>query len=140
MKLNILRHQASLVAQMVQNLSASAGDLPLIPGSGRSSGEGNGYPRQYSCLENFMDRRFWQAIVHAVTKESDTYFSSDLCNCFTYANFLFLFFIFLVCFYFSSCFKCKVRLSTRCFSCFLRQDCIAINLPLRISLAESYRF
>ena len=34
----------------------SAGDSGLIPGSGRFPGEGNGYPLQYSCLENFMDR------------------------------------------------------------------------------------
>ena len=34
----------------------SAGDLGLIPGLGRSPGQGNGYPLQYSCLENFMDR------------------------------------------------------------------------------------
>ena len=34
----------------------NAGDLDLIPGSGRSPGEGNGYPLQYSCLENSMDR------------------------------------------------------------------------------------
>ena len=37
----------------------SAGDLGLIPGSGRSSEEGNGYPLQYSCLENPMDRGAW---------------------------------------------------------------------------------
>ena len=37
-----------------------AGDLGLIPGSGRSPGEGNGYPLQYSCLENPMDRGAWQ--------------------------------------------------------------------------------
>ena len=47
---------ASLVAQMVKNLSANAGDLGLIPGLGRSPGEGNGTPLQYSCLENSMDR------------------------------------------------------------------------------------
>ena len=35
-------------------------------------GEGNGYPLQYSCLENPRDRKAWQAIVHRVTKESDT--------------------------------------------------------------------
>ena len=35
---------------------------------GRSSGEGNGYPLQYSCLENSMDRGAWQATVHEVTK------------------------------------------------------------------------
>ena len=37
-------------------------DMGLIPGSGRSPGEGNGNPFQYSCLENSMDRRAWQAI------------------------------------------------------------------------------
>ena len=40
----------------------------LIPGSGRSPGEGNGYPLQYSCLENPLDRGAWQATVHGVTK------------------------------------------------------------------------
>ena len=49
--------------------AGNAGDLGLIPGSGRSSGEGNGYPLQYSCLENSMDRGAWQATVHAVTKK-----------------------------------------------------------------------
>ena len=43
-------------------------DASSIPGSGRSAGEGNGNPLQYSCLENPMDRRAWQAIVHWVTK------------------------------------------------------------------------
>ena len=50
---------ASLVAQWVKNLPASAGaewDVGLIPGSGRPPGEGNGNPLQYSCLENPMDR------------------------------------------------------------------------------------
>ena len=46
----------------------NAGDLGSIPGSGRSPGEGNGYPLQYSCLENPMDRGAWWAIVHGVTK------------------------------------------------------------------------
>ena len=41
---------------MVKNLPASTGDVGLIPGSGRSPGEGNGYPLQYSCLGNSMDR------------------------------------------------------------------------------------
>ena len=40
----------------------------LIPGSGRSTGEGIGYPLQYSCLENSMDRGGWRATVHAVAK------------------------------------------------------------------------
>ena len=46
----------------------SAGDLGSIPGSGRSPGEGNGNPLQYSCLENPIDGGAWWAIVHGVTK------------------------------------------------------------------------
>ena len=46
----------------------NAGDLGSIPGSGRSSGEGNGNPLQYSCLENSMDGGAWQAAVHGVPK------------------------------------------------------------------------
>ena len=46
----------------------NAGDPGSIPGLGRSPGEGNGNPLQYSCLENPMDRRAWQATVHGVTK------------------------------------------------------------------------
>ena len=46
----------------------NAGDLHLIPESGRSLGEGNGYPLQYSCLENSMDRRACRATVHGFTK------------------------------------------------------------------------
>ena len=45
-----------------------AGNPGLIPGSGRCPGEGNGYPLQYSCLENSMDGRAWQATVHGITK------------------------------------------------------------------------
>ena len=48
--------------------ACNARDPGLIPGLGRSPGEGNGYPLQYSCLENSMDRRAWQATVHGVTK------------------------------------------------------------------------
>ena len=44
------------------------GDLGLIPGSGRSLGEGNGFPLQYSCLENSMDRGAWWATVHGIAK------------------------------------------------------------------------
>ena len=43
-----------------------------IPGSGRSPGVGNGYPLQYSCLENPMDREAWWATLHRGHKESDT--------------------------------------------------------------------
>ena len=46
----------------------NAGDLGLIPGWGRSPGEGHGNPHQYSCQENPMDRGAWWAIVHGVTK------------------------------------------------------------------------
>ena len=46
----------------------NAGDLGSIPGSGRSPGEGNGNPLQYSCLENPMDQGVWWATVHGVTK------------------------------------------------------------------------
>ena len=49
----------------------NAGDPGSMPGSGRSSGEGNGNPLQYSCLENPMDGGAWQATVHGVA-ESDT--------------------------------------------------------------------
>ena len=48
--------------------ACNAGDLSLVPGLGRSLGEGNGIPLQYSCLENPMDRGAWQATVHGVTK------------------------------------------------------------------------
>ena len=48
--------------------SCNAGDLGSIPGSGRSSGEGNGAPLQYSCLENPMDRGAWWATVHGVAE------------------------------------------------------------------------
>ena len=48
--------------------TCNIGNLGLIPASGRSSGEGNGYPLQYSCLENPMDRGAWRATVPGVTK------------------------------------------------------------------------
>ena len=54
---------------MVRSLPFRAGDMGLIPVSGRSPGEGNGRPLQYSCLENPMDRAWW-ATVYGVT-ESD---------------------------------------------------------------------
>ena len=56
---------------MVKNLPANAGDLGLIPGPGRSPGEGNDNPLQYSCLGNPMDRGAWRATFHRVTKESN---------------------------------------------------------------------
>ena len=54
---------------VVKNLPAIAGDMGLIPGSGRSPGEGNGNPLHYSCLGNLIDRGAWKAIVHGVAKE-----------------------------------------------------------------------
>ena len=56
---------------MVKDPPANAGDAGLVPGLGRSSGEGNGNPLQYACLENSLDRGAWQAIVHETVKESD---------------------------------------------------------------------
>ena len=53
---------------MVKNLPANAGDSSLIPGLGRPPGEGNGYPLQYLCLENSMNRGTWRATIHGVTK------------------------------------------------------------------------
>ena len=52
-----------------KSLPANAGDLGLIPGLGRSPGEGNGNPLQYFCLENSMDRGAWWATVHGVAEE-----------------------------------------------------------------------
>ena len=57
---------------VVKNQPDSIGDVGFIPGLGRSPGEGNGKPLQYSCLENPMGRGAWQAAVHGVSKESDT--------------------------------------------------------------------
>ena len=54
--------------QMVKGSACKAGYPGSIPESRRSPGEGNGYPPQYSCLENPMDRGSWRAIVHEVTK------------------------------------------------------------------------
>ena len=45
-----------------------AGDMGIIPGSGRSPKEGNGNPLHYSCLENPMDRGAWQTTVHGIPK------------------------------------------------------------------------
>ena len=53
---------------VVKNPPANAADLGLILGSGRSPGEGNGNPLQYSCLGNPMDRGAWEDIPHGVAE------------------------------------------------------------------------
>ena len=57
----------------VKTSACNAGDLGLIPGSGRSPGEGNGNPLQYSCLENPMDGGAWWATVHRVARSWHIY-------------------------------------------------------------------
>ena len=52
----------------VKASACNEGDLGSIPGLGRSPGEGNGNPLQYSCLENPMDREAWWATVHGLAK------------------------------------------------------------------------
>ena len=56
---------------LIKNMSANTGDMGLIPESGRSPGEGKGYPLQYSCPENPMDCGAWWATVCGVA-ESQT--------------------------------------------------------------------
>ena len=67
--------QGFSVGSVVKNLpdnAGDAGDVGLIPGLGRSPGEGNGNPLQYSFLRNPMDRGAWRVTVHGSHKESDT--------------------------------------------------------------------
>ena len=68
----------------VKASACSAGDLGSIPGSGRSPGEGNGNPLQYSCLENPMDGGAWWATVYGVAKSRTRL--SDLTFTFLYVN------------------------------------------------------
>ena len=60
--------KAALVAQMVKESASSVGDTGLMPGLGKSSGEGNGNPLQCTCQENSMDTGAWWASVHGVAK------------------------------------------------------------------------
>ena len=55
-------------ASVVKNLPANTGNMGLISGSGKSSGERNGNALYYSCLGSPMDREAWQATVHGVAK------------------------------------------------------------------------
>ena len=67
-------HWASLVAQRVKNLACNSGDLSSVPEWGRSPGEGNGNPLQYSCQGNSVDRGGWRAMVHGAAN-SQTWLS-----------------------------------------------------------------
>ena len=73
-KREIYSKQLAQVVLVVKNPPTNAGDIRdagSIPGLGRSPGEGNGNPPQYSCLENIMNRGAWRATVHGVNKELD---------------------------------------------------------------------
>ena len=61
--------------------TCNAADLGSIPGPGRSPGEEIGYPLQYSCLENLMNRKVWWARVHGVTKSWTQLSNQHLCVC-----------------------------------------------------------
>ena len=76
----------------------NVGDLGSIPGSGRSLGEGNGNPLQYSWLENSTDRGAWWATVHGVTKSQTWVTTTFICTIFldsTYKQYYRIFFFFL---------------------------------------------
>ena len=68
---NNTTYWACLVAYIVKKLPSNTGevrDAGSIPDLGKSPGEGNGYPLQYSCLGDSMDRGAWQPTVHGVTR------------------------------------------------------------------------
>ena len=67
----------------VKASACNVGDLASIPGSGRSPGEGNGNPLQYSCLENPMDRGAWWAAVHGVAMDIIETFEDQSCFMFS---------------------------------------------------------
>ena len=98
---------------MVKNLPANAGDIKdagSIPGLGRSPGEGNGNPLQFSCLENPMDGEAWWATVHGVAKSrtrlSDFTFTFTFTFTFLQANRQYTFYILQVTVYTCSFFCC----------------------------------
>ena len=68
----------SLVAQMVKEPACNVGDPRSIPGLGRSPGERNGNPLQYSCLENSVGRGAWRAVVYGVAKSQTRLSDSHL--------------------------------------------------------------
>ena len=61
-----------LGSSVVKNPPAHVGHAGSIPGSGRSHGEGNGNPLQYSCMGNLMEKGAWQAIVQGIAKDLGT--------------------------------------------------------------------
>ena len=68
-KILILEHKGDFPGgTVVNNLPANSGDVDSVPELVRCTGEGNGNPLQYSCLENPMDREAWRVIVHGVAK------------------------------------------------------------------------
>ena len=67
MDLNV-KHAAFPGSSVDKEYACNSGDPSSIPGSGRYSGEGHGYPLQYSCLENPVDREAWWATIHGVTR------------------------------------------------------------------------
>ena len=64
----LLRCESVTDGSSSKDSASNAGDMGLIPGLGRSHKEGNGYPLQYSCLGNPMDRGAWWFIVHGVAE------------------------------------------------------------------------
>ena len=70
--MEIITNKDFLGGSINKESACNAGDMGSIPGLGRSLGEGNGNPLQYSCLENVMDRGAWLAIVYRVKKALDT--------------------------------------------------------------------
>ena len=64
----VIKREIRCFSGNFQESAHNAGDLGLIPGSGRSPGKGNGYSLQYSCLETPMDRGAWQATMHGVAR------------------------------------------------------------------------
>ena len=64
-----------------KEFACNAGEQGSVPGSGRSPGEGNGNPLQYSCLEDLMDRGAWEATVHEVTKSQTHNWAANTTYC-----------------------------------------------------------
>ena len=64
----VCMHRIFPCSSVSKEFACNVEDPGSIPGSGRSPGEGNGNPLQYSCLENPMDRGAWQATVHGVIR------------------------------------------------------------------------